>query len=44
MRTTVLLIVAAIILAACATRPNVKVGGQSDGRISRGSAGIGIPF
>lgn len=40
MRTICLLIVAAILLAACATDPKVKVGGQTDGRNSRGAAGV----
>jgi len=44
MRMVSLLIAAAILLAACATNPNVKVGGQSDGRYNRGAVGVGWPF
>jgi hypothetical protein len=44
MRTICLLIAAAIFLTACATGPRVGVGGQSDGRGTKGSAGLGWPF
>jgi len=39
-----LLIAAAILLAACATDPKVRVGGQADGRYNSGAVGVGWPF
>jgi opacity protein-like surface antigen len=44
MRTICLLAAAALLLAACATAPQLKAGGQHDGRYTKGTAGIGIPF
>jgi len=44
MRVVSLLIAAAILLAACASDPKVKAGGQTDGRYSRGGVGVGWPF
>jgi hypothetical protein len=44
MRTICLLIAAAILLAACASDPNVRVGGQGDSRNTAGKAGIGWHF
>jgi hypothetical protein len=39
-----LLLAAALLLAACASNPNVRAGGSSDGRAAGGKAGIGWPF
>ncbi|MGH6726187.1 MAG: hypothetical protein ACREB8_06545 [Pseudolabrys sp.] len=44
MRKICLLIAAAILLAACASDPNVRVGGNSDGRNAGGGAGVGWHF
>ena len=38
------LLLAAVFLTACATQPNVGVGGQSEGRASQGAVRVGIPF
>ena len=44
MRTIFLILACAILLSACASQPNVRVGGQSEGRGTKGIAGLGIPF
>jgi uncharacterized protein YcfL len=44
MRTICLLIAAAFLLAACASNPNVRAGGQGDSRSTSGKAGIGWHF
>ena len=44
MRMVSLFAVAALLLAACASGANLKVGGKADGRYAKGAAGIGIPF
>ena len=44
MRTICLLVTDAVLLAAHATRANVEVGGQADGRYTKGTAVIGIAF
>jgi uncharacterized lipoprotein YajG len=43
MRILVPLLIAAL-LAACATQPNIGVGGQANGRVSQGGVRIGLPF
>ena len=43
MRILVLLLIVAL-LTACATQPNVGVGGQANGRVSQGDVRIGFPF
>jgi uncharacterized protein YceK len=44
MRTICLLIATAILLAACASNPTVRAGGQGDSRNTAGKAGIGWHF
>lgn len=44
MRTIGLLVAAALVLAACATQPNMNVGGNSDTRTLKGTAGVGWKF
>jgi hypothetical protein len=44
MRMFCLLIAAALLLAACASNPNVRAGGSADGRRAGGIAGVGWPF
>ena len=44
MRTIGLIVAAALLLAACATQPNMNVGGNSDTRTLKGSAGVGWKF
>jgi len=44
MRTLWLAVTAALLLSGCASQPNFNAGGQSDGRLVRGTAGVGIPF
>lgn len=44
LRTIGLLMAGALLLAACASNPNVRAGGSADGRTTRGAAGIGWPF
>jgi len=39
-----LLFLAAVFLAACATQPNVGVAGHTDGRASEGGLRVGVPF
>jgi hypothetical protein len=43
MRALLLLLVAAL-LTACATQPNVGVGGQAYGRAAQGGVRVGVPF
>ena len=43
MRILVPLLIAAL-LTACATQPNVGVGGQGNGRVSQGGVRVGFPF
>jgi predicted small secreted protein len=38
------LLLAAAFLSACATQPNVGVGGQGGGRASEGGVRVGVPF
>jgi hypothetical protein len=44
MRAMGLMIVAAVLLTACATQPNMNVGGNSDTRTLKGTAGVGWKF
>lgn len=39
-----LLISVAVLLNACASQPHVGAGGQVDGRLSHGTAGVAVPF
>lgn len=43
MRVLLLLLVTAL-LTACATQPNVGVGGQAYGRAAQGGVRVGMPF
>jgi hypothetical protein len=43
-RSIALLLAAALLLSACASGANVKASGSSDGRYSRGTAGVGVKF
>jgi len=43
MRVLLLLLVAAL-LTACATQPNVGIGGQGNGRAAQGGVRLGVPF
>jgi hypothetical protein len=44
LRTLGLLMAAALLLAACATNPDVRAGGSAEGRAARGGVGIGWPL
>jgi hypothetical protein len=44
MRAIGLLVLAALLLAACATNPNVRAGGGGDSRTARGAVGVGWPL
>jgi hypothetical protein len=43
MRGLLVLLMSAL-LTACATQPNVGVGGQSYGRAAQGGVRVGVPF
>ena len=38
------LLLMAVFLTACATQPNIGIGGQANGRVSQGGVRIGLPF